>query len=231
MTTHGTALLHQGSQGDHVVQVQEKLNELGFPVHAPGDHLPPDGHYGPMTTAAVQAFQADYQLPVTGHIDEHTWNTLFTAEPRHTLAEGQPEHTPTAERLVELCLHHVNDEYVFGTNADHENPDVHTFDCAELISWACAQLGVELPAYSVAQIDAAHRHGLGLSVDQAAHTRGALLFHEAGHNGSHYNHVALSLGTGDRTIEAMDHKHGVMVGKVGERFSQGGLIPGITYGH
>jgi hypothetical protein len=59
--------------------------------------------------------------------------------------------------------------------------------------------------------------------------RGALLFREAGHNDSKYNHVAISLGTGQETIEAMDTKHGVAVGEIGRRFTHGGYIPGIHY--
>jgi hypothetical protein len=81
----------------------------------------------------------------------------------------------------------------------------------------------------VHQIEACAKAGLEISVAEAAGIRGALLFRNAGHNGTKYNHVALSLGTGEDTIEAMGSKYGVSVGEVGNRFTRGGYIPGITY--
>ncbi|WP_412743618.1 peptidoglycan-binding domain-containing protein [Krasilnikovia sp. MM14-A1004] len=204
-------------------QVQQRLTELGFSTGGV------DGGYGRKTVEAVQAFQATYQLEITGQVDESTWGMLFGSHEGQDIAADDPADAPTADRLVELCLHQVNDRYVLGTQADHNNPDEDEFDCAELISWACARLGVEFPSYSVSQIDASHHAGLGLSVSDAATTRGALLFRRAGHNGSKYNHVAISLGTGEETIEAMDSKHGVAVGEIGHRFTDGGYIPGIQY--
>ncbi|GAB1644527.1 peptidoglycan-binding domain-containing protein [Krasilnikovia sp. MM14-A1259] len=219
----GQVYLRQGNSGQHVQQVQHRLQELGF---NPGGT---DGLYGAKTVEAVQAFQATYQIHISGHVDEATWGMLFSSHEGHNIAADDPSDVPTADRFVELCLHQVNDRYVLGTQADHNNPDEDEFDCAELISWACARLGVEFPSYSVSQIDASHHAGLGLSVSDAAHVRGALLFRRAGHNGSQYNHVAISLGTGEETIEAMDRRHGVAVGHIGHRFTDGGYIPGIRY--
>lgn len=38
----------------------------------------PDGEFGHMTELAVADFQRDRKLPVTGDIDAHTWDCLFT---------------------------------------------------------------------------------------------------------------------------------------------------------
>lgn len=38
-----------------------------------------DGIFGPATENAVKAFQAEYGLPVTGRVDERTWDTLYNA--------------------------------------------------------------------------------------------------------------------------------------------------------
>ena len=92
-------------------------------------------------------------------------------------------------------------------------PTEDEFDCAELISWSCAQLGVTFPDYSVSQIDACAKAGLEISVSEASSIRGALLFRAAGHNGSQYNHVAPSLGSGNDTIEAMGKNYGVAVAR------------------
>lgn len=222
-----TALLplRAGSDGDEVRQVQERLNELEFSVGTA------DGDFGRRTTEAVQAFQADYQLHVTGEVDEATWGMLFSSHAEDpTIAADDPTDVPTADRLVELCLHQVNDRYVFGAVSDHRDPSEDEFDCAELISWGCGRLGVEFPGYSVSQIDAVNAaQGHSLTVAQAASIRGALLFRRAGHNGTKYNHVALSLGTGEDTIEAMSTTYGVCVGTIGNRFTDAGYIPGIHY--
>lgn len=57
--------------GADVRIVQSRLQELGY---SPG---PIDGYYGPLTEAAVRAFQADKNLSVDGVVNEVTWNELF----------------------------------------------------------------------------------------------------------------------------------------------------------
>jgi cell wall-associated NlpC family hydrolase len=224
MAIQDEVYLRVGDSGESVQQVQQRLEELGYNPKGV------DGDFGRNTREALEAFQAAYQLPITGQVDEATWAMLFSSgSEEHNIAHDDPAGVPTADQLVDLCLHQVNDRYVLGTNADENNPDEDEFDCAELISWACAQLGVAFPDYSVSQIDASRGAGLEITVDQAAGCRGALLFRQAGHNGSKYNHVAISLGTGDETIEAMGKAHGVAVGEIGNRFTHAGLIPGIQY--
>jgi cell wall-associated NlpC family hydrolase len=215
-------IVKRGDSNDYVRQVQERLNELGYSVGTV------DSDYGRKTEEAVQAFQAAYGLEITGSVDDATWGYLFSSWQEDPGAVDT-SHGPTADALVDTALHQVNDRYVLGTDADENNPNEDEFDCAELISWSLAQLGVEFPSYSVSQMDAVAKAGLELSVADAASIRGALLFRAAGHNDSQYNHVALSLGTGDDTIEAMGKAYGVCVGTVGHRFTRGGKIPGVIY--
>jgi cell wall-associated NlpC family hydrolase len=215
-------IVQRGDNGDNVTMVQTRLNEVGYSVGAV------DGDYGRKTTEAVQAFQAAYGLAITGAVDGDTWGAMFSSQSQDPGAVDTSQ-GPTADALVDVALHQVNDRYVLGTDADENNPNEDEFDCAELISWSLAQLGVSFPSYSVSQMDAVAAAGLELSVAEAAATRGALLFREAGHNGSAYNHVALSLGTGNDTIEAMGSAYGVCVGTVGHRFTRGGHIPGVVY--
>jgi cell wall-associated NlpC family hydrolase len=215
-------IVQSGDDNDDVRSVQERLTELGYSTGGV------DGDYGRKTVEAVQAFQAAYGLTITGAVDGDTWGALFS-----TWAEDPTAHDPsegaTADALIDVALKQINDRYVLGTNADEDDPTEDEFDCAELISWSCAQLGVTLPDYSVSQIDAAADAGLECSVAEAGGIRGALLFRAAGHNNTKYNHVALSLGTGNETIEAMGSKYGVAVGEIGNRFTRAGLIPGIIY--
>ncbi len=215
-------IVQSGDENEYVTQVQTRLEELGYSVGGA------DGDYGRKTTEAVQAFQAAYGLPITGSVDGDTWASLFST-PTEDPGAIDLSAGATADALIDVALHQVNDRYVLGANADETNPDEDEFDCAELISWSLAQFGITFPDYSVSQINAVAAAGLELSVSEAAGVRGALLFREAGHNGSQYNHVALSLGTGDDTIEAMGGRYGVCVGTVGSRFTRGGYIPGVTY--
>lgn len=54
-----------------VAMVQRRLNELGY------GPLTVDGSFGPMTEAAVVAFQADHGLDVDGIVGPYTWAALF----------------------------------------------------------------------------------------------------------------------------------------------------------
>jgi murein DD-endopeptidase MepM/ murein hydrolase activator NlpD len=59
--------LTYGSHGTAVVRLQKLLG-----VH-------PDGQFGPVTLAAVRAFQKRSRLRVTGVVDNATWNALIAA--------------------------------------------------------------------------------------------------------------------------------------------------------
>ena len=56
--------------GDLVVWAQEHLLEAGYPVQV-------DGDFGPLTQAAVQRFQFVKGLPITGVVDQTTWQALL----------------------------------------------------------------------------------------------------------------------------------------------------------
>jgi peptidoglycan hydrolase-like protein with peptidoglycan-binding domain len=52
--------LQQGSSGDAVASLQENLAQVGFA------NVEADGSYGPITAAAVRAWQRDQEEPETG---------------------------------------------------------------------------------------------------------------------------------------------------------------------
>ncbi|HET8581077.1 MAG TPA: peptidoglycan-binding protein [Candidatus Paceibacterota bacterium] len=63
-----TRTLYQGLSGSDVTELQGYLKTLGyFSYPATTDY------YGPVTAAAVRAFQADHGLPQTGIVDPQTW--------------------------------------------------------------------------------------------------------------------------------------------------------------
>ncbi len=64
--------------GPDVLAVQNRLISLMRPAR-PGRG---DGRFGPVTAAAVRAFQAANSLPVTGKVDRATWDALFSGSAR-----------------------------------------------------------------------------------------------------------------------------------------------------
>lgn len=71
-----TPVLRPGSAGSAVRYAQVRLNLWG--AHPP---LVTDGRFGPVTTAAVRAFQTAQHLGVDGVIGPQTWAALLKAPP------------------------------------------------------------------------------------------------------------------------------------------------------
>jgi len=151
--------------------------------------------------------------PITG---EPKTATAATAATSVTAAAQNGK--ASALDFVSVALAQVGDSYVYGAEVRLDDADPDRFDCSELVQWACARVGVTIPDGSSAQEAATTR----ISVEQAARTRGALLFHPG--------HVAISLGDGKNTVEAMGRKYGVVQGTIASRFRTAGLIKGMQYG-
>lgn len=76
-------LLRFGASGREVAELQERLAELGY-TDAKGHPVAADGQFGPVTQAAVEAFQHDRGLIVDGKVGALTRGALDAA-----LVEGQ----------------------------------------------------------------------------------------------------------------------------------------------
>jgi hypothetical protein len=68
--------LQQGAKGDEVIWLQEHL--AADPASAA---VPINGVYDSSTIAAVQAFQSEHALPITGQADPATWATALSLPP------------------------------------------------------------------------------------------------------------------------------------------------------
>jgi hypothetical protein len=226
--------LRNGAVDEWVTYLQQQLAALGY------DPGPLDGEFGPRTESEVRRLQAAGGLPATGVVDEYTWALLGGSAPAE--AAPEPEHygsdpsagsgaTATADAFVELCLAQEGDDYDYGVDVDLDDPDPESFDCAELVEWALAQLGVldGLKGdwnWSQGQRAAIEAAGLACSVDDARSIRGALLFNS--------HHVAISLGDGVGTIEAMGEDFNVRRGTIDTssgrvRFDGAGRVPNLQY--
>lgn len=73
---------------NHIYEIQSDLRTISR-YHQNIPLLIPDGIYGPETTEAVKAFQQNYGLPITGDVNEDTWNAI-QVEYRGILAEISP---------------------------------------------------------------------------------------------------------------------------------------------
>jgi cell wall-associated NlpC family hydrolase len=137
-----------------------------------------------------------------------------------------------ADDFVRLALAQAGDRYVFGSEAAPNDPDPKVFDCSELTQWAAHRAGVDLPDGSWLQYQALERQGGTVSVEQAIHTKGALLFYFSdspeGAGRPSQAHVAISLGDG-RTIEARSTQDGVGVFQANtKRFNYAAVIPQLS---
>lgn len=77
-------LLRTGSSGEDVLQLQLRLNELGY------DSGTPDGEFGNATQKAVKAFQRRNQLDVDGIAGKETMRILYSDEAVHAPEPSLP---------------------------------------------------------------------------------------------------------------------------------------------
>ena len=71
-----------GDKGDAVAQAQRALRRT------PNLALDVDGEFGPLTESATKEFQKQAGLPVTGVVDDATWQALPTGLPMPVLQRG-----------------------------------------------------------------------------------------------------------------------------------------------
>ncbi len=148
---------------------------------------------------------------------------------------GAATTNPTTQLFVSTALAEQGKPYVYGATARIGDPNPPAFDCSELTKWAAARSGVTIPDGATAQYLDIRDHGDTMTVQQALHTPGALLFH-FGHEPKNLGdipadgHVAISLGDGVHTIEARGHAYGTNVfdNASGRSFNFAGMIPGMT---
>lgn len=96
--------LEKGSKGDSVVELQKRLNELGYSVGAI------DGDYGNKTKSAIEQFQADHNLDATGIADIKTQEFLFSDELNPTDDNSTNSDTNTdALKAIALGIDHISE--------------------------------------------------------------------------------------------------------------------------
>lgn len=139
----------------------------------------------------------------------------------HPDLSNMPTGSGSVGDFLKAALAQDGDKYVFGHEVDLKDANPDTFDCSELVQWACAQAGINIPDGTMNQEPYLQQHGTQMSVEEAIRTPGALLYKDG--------HVAISLGDG-RTIEAKGSAYGVKIDSAEGRFTRAYKIPGMNYG-
>lgn len=95
----GPAIMKQGSSGDRVRDLQARLKQIGW---FSGNVT---GSYGSVTVASVKGFQAKRQIPVTGEVDQRTWDrlTAMTRTPTNDQKHNRVP-KPSAAGLDPRCM-------------------------------------------------------------------------------------------------------------------------------
>ena len=175
---------------------------------------PTSGYYGPLTTAAVRAYQTGVGITPTGTVGPLTWAAILagrTPDPAAAATAAPTSFTgsiptptyplpaaPTAaDRALVHALAQVGKPYVLGGNG----PDV--FDCSGLIQQAYLSAGVSLPRLASQQRFA----GRQVSIDDLR--PGDLLYYQDG-SSPRSGHISMYAGNG-LAVEAANPRRGVRV--------------------
>jgi cell wall-associated NlpC family hydrolase len=155
-----------------------------------------DGVYGPITRAAVIAFQRTHGLEVDGVVGPQTLGALGLGSGTPTLSGGGGSGGGPA--ALAAARREIGAPYVFGGTG------AGGFDCSGLVQWAFRQAGITLPRTSYSQ------YGVGVAVSSTAIQAGDLVFWDT--DGSGASHVGIATGAGT-AISATTH--GVMEHSIG----------------
>ncbi len=177
----GETILQYGSRGAAVADLQRRLG------------VSADGDFGPVTRAAVEAFQSTHGLVVDGQAGYYTLTALHQVGSWHVPASSLPHHhvhQPTvhhaagkAEQAVHMAERYLGVRYEYGG----ESPS--GFDCSGLVQYAYARVGISIPRTTYAQ------YNVGTPVSRSELEPGDLVFFD------HVGHVGIYVG-GGRFIHA-----------------------------
>jgi len=138
----------------------------------------------------------------------------------------------TPNQIVDTARSQFGKPYVYASAPAVSVRNPRSFDCSGYTHWVFGRNGVSLPNGSWNQAIMGRDNHTLISIDQAIHTPGALLFMGANSGYSGYGpsgHVAISLGNGS-TAEARGTAYGVGSWSAYNRpWTNACLVPGVTY--
>lgn len=184
----GNVLLKVGSTGADVVELQTKLNDVGFNVGKV------DGIFGSTTKQGVITFQLAHSLVSDGIVGSMTVKSLNEV---YLVKQRQKK----VDSVIATAKQYLGVKYQWGGSTPETG-----FDCSGYVSYVFAQNGIALPRISRDQ------YTVGTKVAFEDLQRGDLVFFSIAGNGI-VSHVGIYLGDG-QFINASSSK-GVTVYVIG----------------
>lgn len=184
----GDGLLKVGSRGADVVELQTKLNTLGFNVGKA------DGIFGNMTKQGVMNYQKAYGLSVDGIVGPMTVKSLYTVNLQNQTQTRISDILRTAKEYLGI-------KYQWGGSTPQTG-----FDCSGFVAYVFKQNGITLPRISRDQ------YTVGTPVSFENLQPGDLVFFSFNGNGV-VDHDGIYLG-GGQFINASSSK-GVTIYSIG----------------
>ncbi len=196
-TVFASPTLSINAKGRDVLILQQQLKKIGYDI----SEL--DGIFGAETKRAVEAFQRDQSLSVTGVVNNATWRALKNAQTitrrtadskireRDAVEYSDSKLVPLgkvlideiqAEELIATAKKYLGVPYVFGGTTPSG------FDCSGFIQYVFKQNGLQLPRLADEQ------YKLGKSVKQKDLRAGDLVFFTTYEPGA--SHVGIYIGNG-----------------------------------
>lgn len=130
------ASFRKGDQGEDIIQIQNRLNDLGYSVVA-------DGDYGSATATAVRNFQADRGLESDGIVGPATYREMLGRD----IPVSRSGSTSMVRGIVQTAYQYIGTPYSFGGTTPGG------FDCSGFVRYVFANNGVYLPRTADAQYE------------------------------------------------------------------------------
>ena len=190
--------LKRNSHGHDVLLLQQKLRNIGYSIKST------DGVFGAETERAVEEFQRDQKLKVTGIVTNATWRALKNAKEKKPRATKKPSPAVVPEpvprgktvinntlilekskvkNLIATAKKYIGTPYRFGGTTPK------AFDCSGYLQYVFAQNGITIPRLADEQ------YLLGKSTKSAKQlVPGDLVFFSTYESGA--SHSGIYLGDG-----------------------------------
>jgi len=189
-------LLRVGSYGETVQTLQLRLKELGY-FSGTGT-----GYYGPVTRAAVIAFQQANGLSADGIAGPNTRNKAFS----NNTASAPQQSTASASTaaIADIALTQIGKPYLLGGNGPS------SYDCSGLAYYAMTNAGFNVPRYSASAYS--NVSSWSKITDTGSLQKGDLVFFRSD-SSSYIGHMGIY--TGDRQfVHASSGQSKVMVSSI-----------------
>lgn len=216
VSSSSSGMLQRGSSGPEVLKLQKALAAAGF------DPKGLDGKFGPMTEAALKAFQKAARITVDGKAGPQTWGALnkWGAAPTAPTTPTSPSSGAGIPRMLEWAKSMIGSKYaavnpfrfgevlwdgkphtsVNGSGTVYNYPKgTRVFDCSGFVVSAFKQLGVDLAARGIATSGAMHANTSFLQPVARENLQPGDLITYTASNG--VGHVVIYMGDG-KCIEA-----------------------------